>query len=121
MSRYDHLKVYQQCYDLNLYFFKLSRGFAKDYKYGLAGDAKELLSALLDDIIIANSAVQKQPTLQRAILTVERLKIKARLLHDLKAMNLKSYEYFSRELVAISKQLTGWYDWSKKETKQAAT
>ncbi len=27
MARYDHLSVFQDTYQLNLYFFKLTRGF----------------------------------------------------------------------------------------------
>lgn len=34
MARYQHLPLFKSVYDLNLYFFKLSRGFPKDFKYG---------------------------------------------------------------------------------------
>jgi hypothetical protein len=115
MARYDHLRVYQNTYDLNLYFFKLSRGFSKDFKYGLAGEVKSLLSELLDQIVIANNSQDKTVVLQKASLTVERIKIKSRMLHDLKVMNLKSYEYFSRQLIEISKQLEKWYAWAGKD------
>lgn len=114
MARYDHLPVYQSIYNINLYFFKLSRGFPKDYKYCLAQEIKALLTELLDCIIIANNQSEKTDTLKKAILIIERIKIKERLLHDLKVMNMKSYEYFSRELIEISKQLEKWLGWSEK-------
>ena len=113
MARYDHLPVYQSIYNINLYFFKLSRGFPKDYKYCLAQEIKALLTELLDCIIIANSQSEKAEILKKAILIIERIKIKERLLHDLKVMNMKSYEYFSRELIEISKQLEKWLGWSE--------
>jgi hypothetical protein len=119
MARYDHLSVYQNTYDLNMYFFKLSRGFPKDYKYGLAGEAKALLSELLDHIVIANNSTDKTATLQKASLTVERIKFKSRMLHDLKVMSLKSYEYFSKRLIEISKQLEKWYAWARKASIQS--
>jgi predicted enzyme involved in methoxymalonyl-ACP biosynthesis len=115
MARYDHLAVYQSAYDLNLYFFRLSRGFPKDFKYGLAEEIKSLLSDLLDQIVIANNSTNKCIVLKKASLTIERIKIKSRILHDLKVMSLKSYEYFFKELGEISKQLEKWYAWAKKE------
>lgn len=116
MARYDHLSVYQDVYDLNLYFFKLSRGFPKDFKYGLAGEVKTLMSELLDQIIIANNAPDKAGELKKASLIVERIKIKGRMLHDLKVMGLKSYEYFFEKLIAISKQIKKWSAWARKDT-----
>jgi hypothetical protein len=98
-----------------MYFFKLSRGFPKDFKYGLADEVKGLLSELLDQIVIANNSTDKGPVLQKASLGVERIKVKARMLHDLKVMNLKSYEYFFKQLIDISKQLEKWYAWAKKD------
>jgi hypothetical protein len=114
MARYDHLSVYQNAYDLNLYFFKLSRGFPKDFKYGLAGEVKSLLSELLDQIVIANNATDKVIVLKKATLSIERIKVKCRMLHDLKVMSLKSYEYFFAQLVEIAKQLQKWYAWARK-------
>ena len=114
MARNDHLSVYQNAYDLNLYFFKLSRGFPKDFKYGLAGEVKSLLSELLDQIVIANNVTDKVIVLKKATLSIERIKVKGRMLHDLKVMSLKSYEYFFARLVEISKQLAKWHAWAKK-------
>lgn len=113
MARYNHLGVYKSTYDLNLYFFKLAQGFPKDYKYGLAGEVKALLCEVLDQVIIANSSANKTAAIQRASLDIERIRFKSRMLHDLKVMSIKSYEYFSRQLVDISKQFEKWYSWAK--------
>ena len=113
MARYEHLPVYKAAYDLNLYFFRLSQNFPKDFKYGLGMEVRSLLTELLDLIIIANSTENKLPTLGKAILTLERLKFKARMLHDLKVIKLKSYEFFFSCVTDLSKQLTKWYDYSK--------
>ena len=114
MARYEHLPVFQNVYDLNLYFFKLTRGFPKDFKYGLAQEIKSLLTELLDQIIIANNSRKKSEELQKAIITIERIKIKVRLLHDLKIINLKSYKYFFKRLVEVTRQIERWLAWSKK-------
>ena len=88
MARYEHLPVYKAVYDLNLYFFKLSNSFPKDFKYGLAQEVRGLLTELLDLIIIANNSRDKLPALQKASLTIERMKFKVRLLYDLKVINI---------------------------------
>lgn len=113
MARYEHLPIYKSVYDLNLYFFKLARGFPKEYKYGLAQEEGMLLTSLLDQIIIANNSKNKVNPLEEGILIVERIKFKNRLLHDLGAESMKSYEYFSRAVVDISKQVEKWLAWSK--------
>lgn len=113
MARYEHLPVFNDTYNLNLYFFKLSRGFPKDFKYGLAQEVCALLTELLDTIIIANNSPDKQTVLQRASLVIERIKFKIRILKDLKVMTVRSYEYFSKRLVAVSRQINKWHDWSK--------
>lgn len=113
MARYEHLPVFNDTYNLNLYFFKLSRGFPKDYKYGLSQEVCALLTELLDAIIIANNSPDKQTVLQRASLVLERIKFKIRILKDLKVMNVRSYEYFSKQLVAVAQQISKWHGWSR--------
>ena len=111
MARYEHLPVYKAAYDLNLYFFKLSHSFPKDFKYGLGQEVRALLTELLDLIIITNNSQDKRSALQKATLTIERVKFKARLLHDLKVIKTTSSKHFFVQLVEISQQLKKWYDY----------
>lgn len=119
MARYDHLSIFQDTYQLNLYFFNLSRGFAKDFKYGLGMEVRTLLSDLLDHIVVANNVTNKAPVLQKASLVVEQIKFKVRMLKDLKIIKISSYEHFFTQLLGVSKQLKKWYGWSKKNTSTA--
>ena len=48
MAKYEHLKIYKSIYDLILYFYKLLRGFTREYKYGIAQEIRSLLCELLD-------------------------------------------------------------------------
>lgn len=114
MARYDHLPVYKCVYDLNLYFFKLSRGFDRDSKFGLAAEIKGLLTELHDKIIIANNTIEKEKILFDAEIVIERIKFKARMLKDLDVINIKSYKYFFESLLNISKQISKWKEWSEK-------
>ncbi|MDD5693250.1 MAG: four helix bundle protein [Patescibacteria group bacterium] len=115
MARYDHLTVFKNTYELSLYFYKLAKGFPKDFKYGLAEEIKSLLTELMDQIVIANNSIDKTSTLNKAVIIIERVKIKARLLHDLKIISIKSYEYFFCQLVEISKQIERWSNWAQQK------
>lgn len=117
MARYEHLLVFKDTYELNLYFFNLSRGFPKDFKYGIGIEIRSLLTELLDAIVIANSAKDKRPILKKASLTIERIRFKIRLIKDLKVMKVKSYEYFSKLLINVSKQIQKWHGWSEEQKK----
>jgi hypothetical protein len=113
MARYDHLPIYKSIYDINLYFFQLARGFPKDYKYGLAQEIESLLTGLMDQVIRANNNEDKSDELREGLVMVERIKLKTRLLHDLKVMKVGSYKFFFEQLIEISKQFEKWLNWSK--------
>jgi hypothetical protein len=112
MAQYEHLPLFKSAYDFKLYFVKLSLGFPKDFKYGLAVEMRALCSQLIDDIIIANNSENKTEYLQRALLIIERMKIKARLLKDLKVIKISSYKFIFESLLEISKQTNAWKSWS---------
>jgi len=113
MARYEHLPLFKLVYDFILYFFKLSRGFAKDFKYGLAVELRNNLTQLLDKIIIANNLEDKEKTLKQAKIILEQIKLKIRILKDLDVINLKSYEFCTRYMIAIAKQVNAWQSWSE--------
>jgi hypothetical protein len=91
----------------------LAKGFSKEYKYGLATEIEDLLTGLLDKVIEANNQENKADKLKEGMVIIERIKFKARLLHDLKAMNIKSYKFFFDKLIEISKQFEKWLAWSR--------
>ena len=113
MARYEHLKVFQVVYKLNLHFYEISRGFPKEYKYGLADDIRKGLTYILIQIMQANQVVQKESYLRRATMTLDIATVKVRMLHDLKIINLRRYEFLSRQLVEAGSQLEAWRTWSK--------
>jgi len=114
MAQYEHLPVYKSIYDLIIYFHKLSRRFPKDFKYGLAQELRENLTEILDKVVIANNIASKEQTLFEGEILIERVKLKIRMLKDLNVISLKSYEFVSRSLVDISKQISAWKKWAKK-------
>lgn len=114
MARYEHLPLYKLIYDFILYFFKLSDNFSKGYKYGFANEVRDSLLRLLEIVIIANNNTNKVENLKNAEIELEKIKIKIRLLKDLKLIGLKSYCYCAKQLISIGKQLYAWKNWSQK-------
>lgn len=113
MARYNHLPLFKSAYDFNLYFIKLSRGFPRDFKYGLALEARNLCSAMIDDIILANNKQIKTEYIEEILLAVEKVKIKIRLLRDLGVIKVSSYKFIFESLIDISKQATSWKEWAR--------
>jgi len=112
VSQYEHLPLFQKTYDFKLYFVKLSRGFPKDFKYGLAQEVRKLCLEIIDNIVLANNNKDKGEYLKTALIDIERMKIKIRLLKDLKVIKTSSYKFSFEHLIEISKQLTAWKNWA---------
>jgi len=106
--------VYKKSYDFNLYFFKLSRGLPKDYKYGIGQEIRQHAVSLIDQIILANNATQKVYNLTEAEHCLDMIKIRVRILYDLKVIKSQSYEYISRTLVDITHQISAWKKWCER-------
>ncbi len=119
MAQYNHLPIFQLTYKLTLQIHQATNQFPREYKYTLGQKLKEIISALLDMIVAANSREDKTEILEEARLKLEQFRIHLRLACDLKILGIKRYEAFSRTLEEISKQLAGWLEWAK--TKKNST
>lgn len=116
MAQYNHLPIFQLAYQLTLEIHRATHQFPREYKYTLGQKLKEIVSDVLDMIVEANSTEEKTEILEEARLKLERLRIHLRLANDLEILGLKRYEAFNRTLEEISKQLSGWLEWSKKKS-----
>lgn len=114
MAQYEHLPLFNSAYNFDLYFVKLSRGFPKDFKYGLAVEIRQLCLEVIDNIILANNHEDKKEYLQKVLTAIERIKIKIRLLKDMEIIKLSSYRFAFESLVEMSKQATAWKNWAGK-------
>jgi len=113
MAQYNHLPIFQHTYKLTLEIYQTTRQFPREFKYTLGQRLKEMISDLLNCIVVANSKKDKKDSLEEAQLKLEQLRIHIRLTSDLKVMKLKRFEYFNRIIEEIAKQLSGWLEWSK--------
>lgn len=115
MAQYNHLPIFQSAYRITLEIHQLVHQFPKEHKHTSGQKLKEIIFELLDLIVEANSQENKTETLGKARSTLEQFRIHLRLACDLNIVGLKRYEALSRTLEEISKQLSGWLEWSKKK------
>jgi len=114
MARYQHIPVFQAIYDLILEIHNRVDNFPRVHRYSIGEKIKNIGFDLLDLIIIANSAKDKSAYLQKAEDTLEKLKIYIRLCFDLKILGGKGFEFLTRKLDEIGRQLNKWKEWSLK-------
>lgn len=114
MAQYNHLPIFQSGYGLVLKIYQITHHFPREYKYTLGQKLKDISADFLDFIVIANSQENKTAALNEARTRLERLRIHIRLAQDLKIITLRGYESLCRSLEELSKQLSGWLEWSLK-------
>lgn len=114
MTRYEHLPVYKSVYDFELYYYRLCRGLPKDVKYEIAAEVKGHISHLLEAIIRANNSIDKINHLQEALILLELVKFKIRMMREIGSLKIKSYEFISRSIFDISRQIQSWLLWAEK-------
>lgn len=113
MARYEHIKIFQASYDLNLEIYHTTHNFSREYKYSLGQKLKEISAELLDWIIVTNAQKDKTPYFSKIKLQIERLRIQIRVAYDLKIITSKRLEFLSRSIENVSIQAGGWEEWAK--------
>lgn len=114
MARYQHLPVFQAVYDLIIEIHKRVQNFPRIHRYSIGEKIKNIGFDLLDSIIKANSVEDKEIYLQKAEDVLEKLKIYIRLCFDLKIMTHKGFEFLTRKMEEIGRQLNKWKEWAIK-------
>lgn len=109
MSQYEYLPIYKKMFDIVVYIEKIVKNFSRYHKYTLGSEMRKLSRKTLILIIKANSEKDKREILIKVRENIEELKICARIAREVKAFgSFKSFEYFVKELVEISRQNEGW-------------
>ena len=121
MARYQHLPIFQATYDLIIEIHKRVDNFPRIHRYSIGEKIKNIGFDLLDLIIKANTVEDKTIYLQQAEDILEKLKIYIRLCFDLKILGSKGFEFLTRKLDEIGRQLNGWKEWAEKQKKNVIT
>ena len=104
----EDLQILQKTYDMILYSQNALNQFPKFEKHVMAAEIRKTMNNLLALIITANKKYYKKTTLQEIDIELEKLRTFVRLSKDMKYIDIKKYEVWSRHLTEIGKMLGGW-------------
>ena len=114
MANYDNLPVYKAAYDLLQSVYEKTGNVPRDVRFTLVETLKNELTEIIVLIYKANSTTDKLPHIERARDLIVSVKVRLRLLNDLRHINVKLYAQFSEQVESVSKQLASWQDYVRK-------
>ena len=107
-SEPSELPIVQKTYDLIKWYVPILNRLPKDHKFGLGDRMVAALYDLLEGLIAARYARNKVALLQPLSGKLDILQYQTRLLLDFQLVEVNRYEYASRLLDEVGRQLTGW-------------
>ncbi len=105
---YYELPIFKSSYDLAIELFNFSKKLPRDFKYTIVQDLKKESLELLTCIYKASKTYNKRIILSEAQEKLFLIRIKIRILKDLKQINLKKFIQLNLRIENVSKQLVGW-------------
>ncbi len=103
------LTLFQKTYDFLLWIKPTVQRFAKVHKYSLGLQLENETLELLKCIIRANiSRTKKTEIIEEALVHFETVVVLIRLAKDFNLINIKQYEFSSKNLAEIGRLLGGW-------------
>lgn len=119
MANYDNLPVYKAAYDLLQSVYEKTGNVPRDVRFTLVETLKNELTEIIVLIYKANATPDKLPYIERARDLIVSVKVRLRLLNDLRHINVKLYAQFSEQVESVSKQLASWQDYVRKNRNKA--
>nr|WP_294483231.1 four helix bundle protein [uncultured Bacteroides sp.] len=120
MAIYDNLPVFKDTYDLLLLFIRISANMQRDFRYTIGQELKKELMDLCISIYQANGTTEKEFFINEGRKRMVIVKLDFRILHDTHQISTKQFAMFADKAEAISKQLTAWNNYIKKQGKKDA-
>jgi hypothetical protein len=111
----NELPIVQKTYDLIKWYVPILNKLPRDYKFGLGDRMVSSLYDLLEGLVTARYARNKLEILKPLSGKLDILQYQTRLLLDFQKMDTKRYEYASKLLDEVGRQLTGWQTQQRKE------
>lgn len=115
MAVYDNLPVYKAAYDLLRSVYEKTGKIPRDVKYTLVEVLKKDLTEIMVMIYRANATTGKLPYIERARDLVVGVKVRLRLLQDMRHISVKQYAAFAQQVELLSKQLSAWHDYARRQ------
>ena len=119
MAQYDNLPVYKAAYDLLQSIYRDMGNVPRDVKFTLVETLKNELTEILVLIYKANSTTEKLPLIMDMRERLVGVKVRLRLLHDLRHISTKLYAHLVEQVEAVSKQLASWQKYVKGHTSES--
>lgn len=110
------LPIIQATYDLIKWYVPILNRLPRDQKYGLGGRIIENLYDILESLILARYASEKETKLEATMGKVDILRYQTRLLADFQLIDTRRYEYVSEKIDEIGRQLTGWLNQQRRKS-----
>jgi hypothetical protein len=100
--------VITRAYDLLKWLIPIVSKFPRDKRYTLGSRVENKLLDILDLLLAANYSRAKLDILRKVNLELESFRFLIRLSHDLQFINLRRYEFISKETNEIGRLIGGW-------------
>jgi hypothetical protein len=107
--------VIKRGYDFSKWLLEHTGKFPKSYRFSVAAKLENAILEFIELTSVANVRKDKLPLLRRADEALVKLRLLFRLSYEMRFINLKSYEYGSKQLVELGKLLGGWIKKPSKE------
>ena len=104
----SELPIVQQTYDLIRWYVPILNRLPRSHKFALGDRMVGRLYDLLEGLVTARYAPNKLELLQPLAGVLDVLKYQTRLLFDFELVDGRRYEYASRLLMELGRQLNGW-------------
>lgn len=109
MDDFD-IPIFKKAYDLYKTFHGYRNLVPKQDRFTVFERCEQTILDLIEDIIMASSQKQweKMPTLERASLKLNMLRVFIRLMKDVKALDVKKYITLENIVDEIGRMVGGW-------------
>jgi hypothetical protein len=109
----SELPIIQKTYDLIKWYVPIINRLPRNHKFQLGERATAAMYDLLEGFIYARYATEKLDSLKHLNAKLDLLRYQTRLLLDFELVKIERYEYVSKLIDDIGKQLGGWIDQQK--------
>jgi hypothetical protein len=107
MAHKDML-VIKKGYDFSKWLLKHTSKFPKSSRFSIAVKLENGILDFLEFTTVANMRRDKRPLLEQADEALARIRLLFRLSFEMCFINLKSYEFGSRQIEELGRLLGGW-------------
>ncbi len=118
MASNESLPVYKATYDLLTYVYVHTRNAERDIRHTLVEQMKCELIDIIVLICKANGTRDKLPHIVEARDLVVRVKVRMRLLKDLRQISEKVFAHCALKIEGVSKQLCAWQEYVSRGNKE---